>query len=206
MKKIVKKSVATTTKGNQAKAQTQPTKAASKPQSAEASEKKSGANTGRSTGLRVMAFQDLTYETNDQARRPAPLAHIPGQLTDDELAKVWREEFPNSRAVLAGRITGEMVRSVRNLYNQGTGGHGTEGKTHASRPWIIGEGGKRVQGVYTRARKAEDKPETSKTKATVPSAQGARAAAKVVTAKAAQAVKAAGKKVVVKKRSASKAA
>jgi hypothetical protein len=118
----------------------------------EKSAERNGINIGRTTGLRVMAFQDLTLATNDVVKRPGQLAHIPGQLTDTELAKVWREEFPNSRAVQAGRIDESIVRGVRNLYNQGTQGHGTTGKTHDSKPFILADG-KRVVSGYTRAKK-----------------------------------------------------
>lgn len=118
-------------------------------------EPKSGINLGVKTGMRVMAFQDFTLKRNDDPKF---------RLTDTELAKLWREEFPNSRAVLAGRIDESIVRGVRNLYNQGTGGHGTPGQTHDSKPYII-ENGKRVASVYTRTRKVkegeDDEVETS---------------------------------------------
>jgi hypothetical protein len=148
---------------------------------------RNGINIGQTTGLRVMAFQDATLASNDQPKRPAPLAHIPGQLTDTELAKVWRDEFPNSRAVQNGRINEEIVRGVRNLYNRGTQGHGTPGQTHASQPWVL-NGKLRTQATYVRTRKAP--AASTKTPATpaVESAVVAKRSAKVVTGKAAQAV------------------
>lgn len=122
-------------------------------------EKKSGVNIGLHSGLRVMAFQDETFKQNDKAQRVAPLSG-PGRRTDEELAAEWRAEFPNSRAVQAGRITAEMVRSVRNLYNAGTGGHGTPGETHSSRPFIV-QGKDRVVSEYVRTRKpAADETKT----------------------------------------------
>lgn len=132
---------------------------------------KSGINRGVKTGMRVMQFQDDSYAQNDDPKR---------RFTDEELAALWRAEFPNSRAVLAGRITAAMVRSVRNLYNNGTGGHGTKGVTHQSKPYVI-ENGKRVVAEYTRVRKAtEVEPvapattgKTSKAAKTVPAVKAA---------------------------------
>jgi len=173
----IKKTVVTTTKpsakvnlkktGKIAAEKPQPEKSAAKPTDDKA--ERNGVNFGRTTGLRVMFFQDQTLATNDVAKRPAPLAHIPGQLTDTELAKVWREEFPNSRAVLNGRIDESIVRGVRNLYNQGTSGHGTSGKTFDSKPYIVVDG-KRVVTGYTRAKKgaAEAEAKAVEAKATAP--------------------------------------
>lgn len=108
-------------------------------------EPRSGINTGKTSGMRVMAYQDFTLARNDKPEF---------RLTDEELAADWRREFPESRAVKAGRITEVIVRGVRNLFNQGTGGHGTPGQTQSSQPWVI-VNGKRVQSAYTRARKPE---------------------------------------------------
>lgn len=102
-----------------------------------------GVNIGASSGMRIMAYQDHTFEINDQPSR---------RLTDEQLAADWRKEFPNSRAVQNGRITADMVRAVRRLYNAGTGGHGTPGTEHNSHPYFV-QDGKVVKGVYTRARK-----------------------------------------------------
>ena len=122
--------------------------------------KATGTNLGLRSGLRVMAFQDETFAQNDLAIRRAPLSG-PGRRTDEELAKEWCAEFPNSRAVKNGRITADMVRAVRHLYNNGTGGHGTEGKTHDSRPYVI-QGKDRVVSEYVRTRKPDsDKPATA---------------------------------------------
>lgn len=130
----------------------------SAPASAPASEPApaAGINRGKS-GMRVMEFQDWTFSVNDDPRR---------RYTDQELAQLWCEEFPNSRAVKAGRITDSMVRSVRHLYNNGTGGHGTQGVTHQSKPYVI-ENGKRVTSEYVRARKVTE-PEAEAPKATLP--------------------------------------
>ena len=66
-----------------------------------------------------MQDQDHTLAINDRPDR---------RLTDEELAADWCQEFPNSRAVKNGRITAEMVRTVRHLFNNGTGDHGTPGR------------------------------------------------------------------------------
>lgn len=178
---------ATITKGQKG------TKPASKPVASAPVEAKAGVNFGKVTGLRVMAFQDLTLKTNDAAKRPSPLAHIPGQLNDTELAKVWREEFPQSRAVVNGRINEDIVRGVRNLYNQGTQGHGIPGQTQSSKPWIINEGGKRVQTEYVRARKPKGEAKTTASAPKVEAKQVARKTAKVVAP--------AARKVVVRRQS-----
>jgi hypothetical protein len=199
----IKKTVATTTKNNtSSKAKgAQPTVAAkaSAPVAAKAApakggkadvaaEPRNGINTGKSTGIRVMLFQDMTLATNDQAKRPAPLAHIPGQLTDTELAKVWREEFPSSRAVLAGRIDESIVRGVRNLYNAGTSGHGTPGQTHTSKPWVLGDGGKRSQTEYSRVRKVANAVTGVPAKAAKVTAEQATADTKAAARKAVKVV------------------
>jgi len=166
---------------------------------------KSGINRGVKTGMPVMKFQDMTLARNDGPKF---------QLTDTELAALWREEFPNSRAVLAGRIDEAIVRGVRNLFNQGTGGHGTPGQTQSSKPYVI-ENGKRVVSEYTRARKAqaedEDEdvaPTAPKGKASVPAK--ASASKPVVKGKSAKAVPAANQpaaaKPVVKGKTVRKAA
>lgn len=108
----------------------------------EAAPARVGVNIGKTTQMRIMAFQDHTFAVNDQTDK---------RLTDEELAKLWCAEFPDSRAVKNGRITADMVRAVRRLYNSGTGGHGTAGETHESQPYIM-QDGKRVQTKYARAR------------------------------------------------------
>lgn len=146
----IKKSVVKTITKNPGKGEAKASKASSKPAqtpvaSAKAEDKgtRNGVNIGQKTGMRVMAYQDHTLAINDDPKR---------RLTDTELAADWRAEFPNSRAVLNGRINEDIVRGVRNLYNQGTGGHGTPGKTHDSKPYTIVDG-KRVVSAYTRAKK-----------------------------------------------------
>jgi hypothetical protein len=131
-------------------------------------------NKGKTTGMRVMAFQDLTLKRNDEPKY---------RLTDTELAALWRAEFPQSRAVLAGRIDESIVRGVRNLFNQGTGGHGTSGSTNASKPYVL-DNGKRVVSEYTRARK----PEAEAVEAPALVAPKAAGKGKAKAAQAAQAV------------------
>lgn len=146
----IKKTVVKSTTKNPVKAEAKAAKPSSKPAqapvaSAKAEDKgtRNGVNIGKSSGMRVMAYQDHTLAINDDPKR---------RLTDTELAADWRKEFPESRAVKNGRINEDIVRGVRNLYNQGTGGHGTAGKTHTSQPYILADG-KRVTSVYTRAKK-----------------------------------------------------
>src|SRR3712207_1100426 len=69
---------------------------------------RTGVNIGKTTGMRVMAFQDHTFARNDDPKF---------RRTDEEIAQDWRNEFPESRAVKTGRITADMVRAVRQLYN-----------------------------------------------------------------------------------------
>lgn len=123
---------------------------------------RNGVNIGKRSGLRVMAYQDHTLAINDDPKR---------RLTDTELAADWRAEFPNSRAVQNGRITEVIVRGVRNLFNQGTGGHGTAGKVQSSKPYVA-QDGKRVISEYVRAKKVvtaepEAAPATAKVAKTV---------------------------------------
>lgn len=193
--KIKKTVVTTTSKAAKAAKATKPAKAITsarqesvstsagkaKPSAPAPADDKPSINKGKS-GMRVMAFQDHTYAINDQPNR---------RFTDGELARLWCEEFPNSRAVKAGRITADMVRAVRHLYNNGTGGHGTVGVTHDSKPYVI-ENGKRVVSTYTRTRKAEA-PAAPVVKAEAPAK--VKATAPVVSGKK-------GKKVVVNRRAA----
>jgi hypothetical protein len=60
--------------------------------------------TGRTSGLSVTQFQNQSIESNRKRK-----------LTDEQLAKEWRNEFPNAKA----DYTAETVRGVRNLYNKG---------------------------------------------------------------------------------------
>jgi hypothetical protein len=59
---------------------------------------------GATTGLRVMAFQDQTFEENYRQMR-----------TDEELAALWRKEFPNAVAFTPGHVSG-----ARRDFNNGT--------------------------------------------------------------------------------------
>ena len=103
-----------------------PVKGKRAPKAAEAKpEVRSGINIGKTSGMRVMAFQDHTFAVNDGPK---------ARFTNEELAAIWRAEFPQSRAVLNGRITAEMVAAARVIYNAGTNGHGTpESRTIPSR-------------------------------------------------------------------------
>ena len=176
-------SASTSAKSSHAKTASVPAKTTAKAPAPER-EPKAGVNIGAKTGMRVMAFQDLILATNDLPRRPAPVASIPSHLTDTEIAKVWREEFPNSRAVLNGRIDESIVRGVRNLFNQGTGGHGTPGKTQSSQPYVLDAKGHRSTTAYTRARKGkEEAPAPAKAKAPVKASKPVAGKKVVVTRK-----------------------
>lgn len=67
-----------------------------------------GRYAGRTSGLSVTKFQNQSIESNRKRK-----------LTDEQLAKEWRNEFPNAKA----DYTAETVRGVRNLYNKGKHGN-----------------------------------------------------------------------------------
>lgn len=143
--------------------------------------KRTGVNRGLKSGLRIMEFQDRTFAENDQKVRPT--LGGTGFRTDEELAKEWCAEFPQSLAVTRGRITADMVRAVRHLYNNGTGGHGTVGKKHESQAYSA-EGNKRVPVAYVRTRTAPavkaaepvEAPVAAKRKAVLVKAKGKKIA------------------------------
>jgi hypothetical protein len=59
---------------------------------------------GKTSGMRVMEYQDSTFAANVKA-----------MLTDEELAADWREEFPNAVAFTVTHVGG-----ARRDYNNGT--------------------------------------------------------------------------------------
>ena len=67
-----------------------------------------GRYTGVTTGLSVTKYQNKTILDNMKAKK-----------TDDEIAAMWRREFPNARA----QYTAETVRGVRGLVNKGKHGN-----------------------------------------------------------------------------------
>jgi len=67
-----------------------------------------GRYSGRTSGLSVTKFQNQSIESNRKRKQ-----------TDEQLAKEWRNEFPNAKA----DYTAETVRGVRNLYNKGNHGN-----------------------------------------------------------------------------------
>lgn len=131
---------------------------------AEAKPKAPSINIGVKSGMHVMAYQDHTFEINATRK-----------LTNEELAADWRAEFPNSKAVKAGRITAEMVAAVRSLYNRGTGGHGTPGVKHESVAFEI-VNGKRLPVAVPERKAAEPKADAKA--APAPKATTKTAAAK----------------------------
>ena len=58
---------------------------------------------GKTSNMRVAEYQNQTLSQNSKKK-----------LTDEELAKDWRREFPNAKD-----FTGDIVRSVRNAFNRG---------------------------------------------------------------------------------------
>lgn len=65
-------------------------------------------NKGKTTGMRVMAYQDFTL--SKQADR---------KLSDDALAADWQREFPNARC----QFNATIVAGVRRLFNAGKHGN-----------------------------------------------------------------------------------
>lgn len=70
---------------------------------------RSGKHIGRTSGMRIMQFQDHTLMQQDKRR-----------LTDEELGAEWAEEFPEARCQFAERM--DIVRRVRQLFNEGRHG------------------------------------------------------------------------------------
>jgi hypothetical protein len=66
---------------------------------------RTGKNIGRTSGMRVMQYQDKTM--SQQAKR---------KLTDEELGQDWSNEFPEARCQFKDRM--DIVRVVRKLYNE----------------------------------------------------------------------------------------
>lgn len=73
-----------------------------------ASSESTGRFLGATSGLGIAKFQNKTILENAKRR-----------LTDEELAKMWRKEFPNAKA----DFTAATVRSVRGLVNRGKHGN-----------------------------------------------------------------------------------
>ena len=69
---------------------------------------KSGRFVGTTSGLGVLAFQNKSIFENAKRKE-----------TDEQLAKRWRDEFPQAIAT----YTAETVNSVRNLVNRGKHGN-----------------------------------------------------------------------------------
>ncbi len=67
-----------------------------------------GRYTGRTSQLSVTKYQNQSIESNRKRK-----------LTDEQLAREWKNEFPNAKA----DYTAETVRGVRNLYNKGKHGN-----------------------------------------------------------------------------------
>lgn len=63
---------------------------------------------GKTTGMSVAKFQNKTLEDNRKKR-----------LTDAQLAKLWKSEFPNA----ISDYTEAIVRGVRSAYNRGKHGN-----------------------------------------------------------------------------------
>lgn len=63
---------------------------------------------GKTTGLSISKFQNRTIEDNRKKR-----------LTDEQLVRVWKSEFPNAKS----DYTPQIVAGVRGLYNKGKHGN-----------------------------------------------------------------------------------
>lgn len=90
-----------------------------------------GKHIGKSSGLRVMDYQDYTM-TLQESR----------QLTDEELGADWSNEFPNTRCVFKDRM--DIVRIVRRLFNEGKHGKQTRFPGENAVPRYELQNGKRV--------------------------------------------------------------
>lgn len=105
-KTSTKKKVVDIKKHAAAKAATAPKSSTKAAPTAEGAKKKAPTNSkyiGKSTGLRVQAFQDQLMARNNKAK-----------LTDAQLAKAMREEFPN-----AVKFTEDHVAGIRSQWNNG---------------------------------------------------------------------------------------
>lgn len=76
---------------------------AAKKSDASQGEQAQGRYVGQTSGLRVAEFQNKTLAANAKQK-----------LTDEQLATLWREEFPKAMP-----FDERMVRRVRSLYNAG---------------------------------------------------------------------------------------
>jgi hypothetical protein len=97
---------------------------------------RTGVNIGKTSGMRIMAFQDQTMA--DQHKN---------HLTDEELAAKWQAEFPNSRARFEERL--DIVRTVRRLFNE---------KRHGNQQLDPPDGGVKRYELQNGRRVAVDEP------------------------------------------------
>ena len=110
---------------------------------AKATEVKASKYRGLKTGMRVQEFQDQSFADNFKA-----------MLTDEELAQLWRVEFPQAVA-----FTPHHVMGARRDYNKGTHSKAFADRKPATplQEVVIAEGGKRRWASEV---KAETKAET----------------------------------------------
>jgi hypothetical protein len=109
LKKI--KKTETPTEAPKAEVKQPETKATTKTEAKAKTDKpvKASINKGKTTGMRIMEYQDSTLAKNGKTK-----------LSDEAMAKNWREEFPNARC----QFTAEIVAGVRRLFNAGK--HGSQ--------------------------------------------------------------------------------
>jgi len=100
-------------------------------------------NKGKTTGMRVMQYQDHTLSIQHKRK-----------LSDEALAKDWREEFPNAK----GRFDAAIVAGVRRLFNAGK--HGTQQIDPPKDGVARYEDGKPV-AEKARAKKGDDKSQAA---------------------------------------------
>lgn len=107
---------------------------------------------GVTTGKSVLEFQNKSLEDNRRAH-----------LTDEELAKMWREEFPKAKA-----YTAEDVAGVRNSYNKGK--HGNEAPAENKRIPEFNDAGEALPfwGEKSAAKKAKAEPAAAPKAKTAP--------------------------------------
>lgn len=123
--------------------------------------------TGATTGLGVTEFQNQTLAQNFKKK-----------LTDEQLAALWRKEFPNAIA----QYTVEHVQGVRRLFNSGN--HKNEAPAKPLHPYD--EAGNELPnwGDKKRAREAEAEVKQTTSAKAAGKAAAAAAAPKIRRAKA----------------------
>ena len=106
-----------------------------KKETAEPAEVKASKYKGRTTGMRVMEFQDATFAAN-----------VKTKLTDEELVALWRAEFPEAVA-----FTVFHVKGARRDYNAGTHSKGAAKPETPLAEVVMVDGKRQFVGAKTEA-------------------------------------------------------